>query len=81
MSIASSVLGGMLASATGAGGRLTTSDMSRFLGKRRVQCRNDNPQFSLSLSQKFIGSTKYVLPSLPYSPLPPGLPSVMWLFS
>ncbi|RPD61709.1 Cloroperoxidase [Lentinus tigrinus ALCF2SS1-7] len=55
--IASSVLEGMLSSATGAGGRLTASDMSRFLGKRRVQCRNDNPQFSLSLGQKFIGST------------------------
>ncbi|KAI0717887.1 Cloroperoxidase [Cerioporus squamosus] len=55
--IATSVLEDMLASATGPGGRLTTADMSRFLGKRRVQCRNDNPQFSLSLSQKFIGST------------------------
>lgn len=39
---------------------LAAADMSNFLGKRRVQCRKDNPQFSLSLGQKFIGSTKCV---------------------
>ena len=65
---------------------LAAADMSNFLGKRRIECRKNNPQFSLSLGQKFIGSTKYVLPScyfpsLPYSPLPPRLPSAMWLFS
>ncbi|KAI0752687.1 Cloroperoxidase [Daedaleopsis nitida] len=55
--IAAPVLNDMLSSGTGAGGNLTTADLSRFLGKRRVQCRTENPQFSLSLSQKFIGST------------------------
>ena len=62
-SIASPVLESMLGSATGAGGRLTPGDMSRFLGKRRVECRNANPQFNLSLTQKFVGSIKYVLTS------------------
>ena len=37
---------------------LAAADMSNFLGKRRVECRKNNPQFSLSLGQKFIGSTK-----------------------
>ncbi|KAI0767458.1 Cloroperoxidase [Fomes fomentarius] len=54
--IAHDVLEDMLSSATG-NGRLTTGDLSRFLGKRRVQCRTQNPQFSLTLAQKFIGST------------------------
>ena len=43
---------------------LAAADMSNFLGKRRIECRKNNPQFSLSLGQKFIGSTKYVLRSL-----------------
>ena len=58
----------MLSSGTAPGGNLAPADLSRFLGKRRVQCRTDNPQFSLSLSQKFIGSTKCVF-ALPFSPL------------
>ncbi|KAM5545946.1 hypothetical protein V8D89_000072 [Ganoderma adspersum] len=36
---------------------LAAADMSNFLGKRRIECRKNNPQFSLSLGQKFIGST------------------------
>ncbi|TBU52498.1 Cloroperoxidase [Dichomitus squalens] len=36
---------------------LAAADLSNFLGKRRVECRKNNPQFSLSLGQKFIGST------------------------
>ena len=43
---------------------LAASDLSNFLGKRRLECRKNNPQFSLSLGQKFIGSTKCVSPSL-----------------
>ena len=58
--IATPVLEGLLASGTGPAGNLIPADLSRFLGKRRVQCRTDNPQFSLSLGQKFIGSTKCV---------------------
>ena len=42
---------------------LAASDLSNFLGKRRLECRKNNPQFSLSLGQKFIGSTKCVSPS------------------
>ena len=68
--IATHVLEDMLSSATG-NGRLTTTDLSRFLGRRRVQCRTDNPQFSLSLSQKFIGSTKCVSHLLPSSSVVP----------
>ena len=47
---------------------LAAADMSNFLGKRRIECRKNNPQFSLSLGQKFIGSTKYVFSPSPSVP-------------
>ena len=53
---------------------LAASDLSNFLGKRRLECRKNNPQFSLSLGQKFIGSTKCVSPPSS-SPHPLPLPS------
>ncbi|EMD36879.1 heme-thiolate peroxidase [Gelatoporia subvermispora B] len=47
----------LLSSGTGAGGNLTTHDLSRALGRRRTHARNNNPQYSCSLFHKLFGSS------------------------
>lgn len=40
---------------------LTAKDISEFSAKRRVEARATNPEFSLSLAHKLVGSSKCVL--------------------
>jgi len=47
----------LLASGTGANGALTKKDIARFSGKRRVEARKANGQYSLSFSHKMFGSS------------------------
>ncbi|KZT08139.1 chloroperoxidase-like protein [Laetiporus sulphureus 93-53] len=47
----------LLASATGPGGALTAADLSRYSGKRRMDARRTNGQFSMSTFHKFFGSS------------------------
>ena len=57
----------LLKEATGAmpdgSSRLTTSDLSRALSKRRVDARKTNENYTESLFHNFFGSAKCVLPS------------------
>jgi hypothetical protein len=57
----------LLKEATGAmpdgSARLTTSDLSRALSKRRVDARKTNENYTESLFHNFFGSAKCVLPS------------------
>lgn len=39
---------------------LTHKDISEYSSKRRVDARATNPNFSLSLTHKLVGSSKYV---------------------
>ena len=48
----------LLASGTGEHGRLTKRDIARFSGKRRVEARRTNGQYSMSFSHKMFGSSK-----------------------
>lgn len=47
----------LLASGTGPGGNLTTTDLSRFSGKRRTDAKKANGQFSMSTFHKLFGSS------------------------
>jgi hypothetical protein len=47
----------LLASGTGENGCLTQKDLARFSGKRRVQARRTNGQYSMSFSHKMFGSS------------------------
>ncbi|OBZ76317.1 putative sterigmatocystin biosynthesis peroxidase stcC [Grifola frondosa] len=47
----------LLASASGPGGDLTTADLSRFSGKRRVQAQQRNPRFTLAFPHKLFSSS------------------------
>ncbi|KAF9788481.1 Chloroperoxidase [Thelephora terrestris] len=47
----------LLASGTGENGCLTKADIARFSGKRRVEARKTNGQYSLSFSHKLFGSS------------------------
>ena len=49
----------LLACGTGPGGDLTPADLARISGKRRVESKAKNGQFSLSLFHKLFGSSKY----------------------
>jgi hypothetical protein len=48
----------LLASGTGENGCLTKKDLARFSGKRRVESRRANGQYSMSFSHKMFGSSK-----------------------
>lgn len=48
----------LLASATGPGGILTAADLSRYSGKRRLDARRANGQFSTSTFHRLFGSSK-----------------------
>jgi len=47
----------LLASGTGENGCLTKQDLARFSGKRRVESRRANGQYSMSFSHKMFGSS------------------------
>ena len=51
----------LLASGTGPNGDLTPADLSRELGKARVESKRNNPQYSQQTRHKLFGSSKYVL--------------------
>ena len=44
---------------------LTPADLSRRLGERRRESRNENRQYSLDFGHKMFGSSKCVFPSFP----------------
>ncbi|KAI0634202.1 chloroperoxidase-like protein [Trametes polyzona] len=46
----------VLTSGTGPEGKLTEADMSRLMGKRRVEAKRANPEYSLSFFLKLFGS-------------------------
>ncbi|KAI0356957.1 chloroperoxidase-like protein [Trametes cingulata] len=46
----------VLSSATGPNGTLTRSDLSRLMGKRRMEAKRANPKYSLSFFHKLFGS-------------------------
>ncbi|KAI0772774.1 chloroperoxidase-like protein [Trametes elegans] len=46
----------VLSSGTGPGGNLVPADLSRLMGKRRVEAKKANPKYSLSLFHKLFGS-------------------------
>ncbi|CDO72103.1 hypothetical protein BN946_scf184962.g46 [Trametes cinnabarina] len=46
----------LLSSGTGPDGNLTSNDVSRLLGKRRVEAKRQNPKFSLASFHKMFGS-------------------------
>ncbi|KAL1948515.1 hypothetical protein VTO73DRAFT_12590 [Trametes versicolor] len=46
----------VLTCGTGPGGKLTEPDLSRLMGKRRVEAKRANPEYSLSLFHKLFGS-------------------------
>jgi hypothetical protein len=58
---------GLLKEATGkmpdGSARLTTSDLSRALSRRRVEARRTNEKYTESLFHNFFGSAKCVVPS------------------
>ncbi|KAI9056394.1 Cloroperoxidase [Trametes sanguinea] len=47
----------LLRSGTGPGGDLTPDDISRLLGKRRVESKRRNPKYSLASNHKMFGSS------------------------
>ncbi|KAI0324618.1 Cloroperoxidase [Cubamyces sp. BRFM 1775] len=47
----------VLSSGTGPEGNLTKADLSRLLGKRRVEAKQRNPKFSLAFIHKMFGSS------------------------
>lgn len=59
----------VLTCGTGPGGKLTEPDLSRLMGKRRVEAKRANPEYSLSLFHKLFGSWKCVAPVSPSEPL------------
>ncbi|KAH9854619.1 chloroperoxidase-like protein [Lenzites betulinus] len=46
----------VLTCGTGPGGQLVEADISRLMGKRRVEAKQANPEYSLSLFHKLFGS-------------------------
>ncbi|KAH9903474.1 chloroperoxidase-like protein [Cubamyces lactineus] len=54
--IAHELVDEVLACGTGPGGNLTPADISRLLGKRRVEAKTRDPKFSLALIHKLFGS-------------------------
>ncbi|KAI0372443.1 chloroperoxidase-like protein [Pilatotrama ljubarskyi] len=46
----------VLSSGTGPNGQLTKPDLSRLMGKRRIEAKRANPKYSLSLFHKLFGS-------------------------
>ena len=59
--IAHALVDELLGSGTGPDGNLTILDVSRLLGKRRVDAKRRNPQFSLAPIHELFASAKYVL--------------------
>ncbi|KAJ2965295.1 hypothetical protein NUW54_g14168 [Trametes sanguinea] len=57
--IATALVEELLSSGTGPGGNLTANDISRLLGKRRIESKRRNPTYSLALFHKLFGSFKY----------------------
>ncbi|CDO72106.1 hypothetical protein BN946_scf184962.g49 [Trametes cinnabarina] len=55
--IAKALVEELLNSGTGPGGDLTPNDLSRLLGKRRVEAKRRNPKFSLAFVHKMFGSS------------------------
>ncbi|KAI8989170.1 Cloroperoxidase [Trametes punicea] len=55
--IAKSLVEEVLRSGTGPGGDITAADLSRLLGKRRVEAKRRNPKFSLAFVHKMFGSS------------------------
>ncbi|OSC99749.1 Cloroperoxidase [Trametes coccinea BRFM310] len=55
--IAKALVEEVLNSGTGPGGDLTPDDLSRLLGKRRVEAKRQNPKFSLAFIHKMFGSS------------------------
>ncbi|KAI0324617.1 Cloroperoxidase [Cubamyces sp. BRFM 1775] len=54
--IAHALVDEVLTCGTGPGGNLTPPDISRLLGKRRVEAKTRDPKFSLALIHKLFGS-------------------------
>ena len=54
----------VLAAGTGKNGNLTKKDLSRLLGERRVESKENNPKFSLATVHRMFGSSKCVVFSL-----------------
>ncbi|OSC99744.1 Cloroperoxidase [Trametes coccinea BRFM310] len=54
--IATALVEELLSSGTGPGGDLTADDISRQLGKRRIESKRRNPEYSLALFHKLFGS-------------------------
>lgn len=52
------LINALLDSASGPDGTLTTSDVSRMLGKRRAESKRGNGQYSQGLSHKIFGASK-----------------------
>lgn len=50
----------VLRSGTGPGGDLTRADLSRLLGKRRVEAKRANPKYSSTFTHKMFGASKCV---------------------
>ncbi|KAI0664086.1 Cloroperoxidase [Cubamyces menziesii] len=59
--IAGALVEEVLSSGTGPDGNLTKADLSRLLGKRRVEAKQRNPKYSMSFIHKMFGSSKCVL--------------------
>ncbi|KAL7284618.1 hypothetical protein ACG7TL_001913 [Trametes sanguinea] len=55
--IATVLIEELLRSGTGPGGDLTPDDISRLLGKRRVESKKRNPKYSLAFNHKMFGSS------------------------
>ncbi|KAI9056391.1 Cloroperoxidase [Trametes sanguinea] len=55
--IAKALVEEVLSSGTGPGGDLVPDDLSRLLGKRRVEAKRQNPKFSLAFIHKMFGSS------------------------
>ncbi len=62
--IAEALVQRVLQAGTGPNGDLTTADLSRLLGQRRLESKKANPTFSQTLIHRLFGSVLYVFSSM-----------------